>query len=125
MFDANPAEQTNAVQTPGAGWLDPGLVLAVAPGGSRVVTLPPATPVLLLGGNPQRVAFTLIKSSALAQFPRVGPSPAVQTFGLREDGTVDARTFVLQDWLSLIVGEWWAYSTAGGDVQVWEFQPSF
>lgn len=122
--DTQITESDKPVQT-GLSWLDPGAVQAVAPGQPRVVTLPAATVVQILGNDIQRASFLIIKSASLVKFPMIAPSPLVQTFGMREDDTIDVRSFVLQDWISLIPGEWYAFSTAGGDIQLWEFKPSF
>lgn len=123
-LSGGPTDSRQPVPT-GISWLDPAAVLAAAPGVPRILTLPAATVVQILGNNPQRAGFLVISSSAMAKFPRVGPSPDVVTFGMREDANIDVRSFVLQDWISLIPGEWFAFSTGGGDIQLWEFQPSY
>lgn len=108
-----------------ASWLDPRLVQALAPPVRTVVTLPAGVTVRILPDDSSRVAFVVIKASALGSFPRIGPGGLAPLFSLREDMTVDVMTFTLTDWLTLICLDWYATSTAGGDIEVWEFKPRF
>lgn len=108
--------------TQGQGWLAPGLVTLLAGWTFRDIVLAPATSTLVAGVDSERVGFLVIKRSSMASFPAMGPTFDCNVFGLREDNTIDARTFVLQDWLSLTTSEWYAYSTAGGTVRIFEFR---
>lgn len=106
-------------------WLNPEYLQTFAPASCRRVTLPVGVVVQILGNNPQRVAFTIFKTLGAMPFPAVGPVPQVATFGIREDSNTDVRTFGLSEWLSFVMGEWYALSSTGGDILVCEMQPSF
>lgn len=109
----------------GVSWLDPRLVQTLGPAVRTTVTLLPGVTTKILSEDIGRVGFVVLKSAAMASFPAIGPGGLGNVFALREDANIDMRGFVLTEWLSLIVGDWYATSTAGGQIEIFEFRPRF
>lgn len=112
-------------QPPSTGWLDPKLVQSLAPFVCGTVFLPADVVTVILPNDPDRVGFTVFKEATAANFPRVGPVPDVARFGQRESPDDDVRSYVLQDWLSFIIGEWFALSSVDQTVCVCVAKPRF
>lgn len=110
----------------GASWLDPGLVMLLAGLDPFVLPVTAGTVVQMLRRDPERVAFIVVRGISLTTFPRIGPGPDVATFGVGPEASAFVRTFVLQDWLSLIAEDWWISPGETGSVKVYEFKaPTF
>ena len=107
---------------PGVSWLSPAVVMALAAQTERTVTLAPATATPILDADPERVAFGVLKSTALGSMPKLSPFPDVSVFALREDANTDFAIVTLQDWFTLVCNQWFAFSTAGGSIRIVEWR---